>query len=136
MKRTNNNNFGWANNVCHGRVYLRIKVFKAYIHYRRPSLFIVLKNELQQHLNNASLSWRKFTAFNFCMVSTVTAKKVIHENKHKTRFHGYKRGTLQWAKTHHVQAGRHKQRMHILTKLNHLHAVNRHLCAPAHHVKE
>ena len=70
------------------------------------------------------------------MITTVTTKEVIHQNKHQPRFHRNQAGTFKRSEAHHIQAGWYEQGMHILTELDHLHAIDGYLSGTAHHIKQ
>ena len=68
-------------------------------------------------------------------MTTVAAKKVIHQLKHQLGIENKQCRAAQWAHFHQIQAGRYVQGMYVLTKLHNLYAARGHVGAASQEIK-
>ncbi len=136
VERAHYDHLGGTDDVGHGRVHLGVEVLEAHVHHRRPGILVILKDQLEQHLDDASLGRGELAPLDLGMVTTIAAEEVLHQDEDQTRLHGDERRALEGTKAHHVETGRHEQGVDILAEFQHLHAVDGDLGGTAHHVEQ
>src|SRR3989338_10543177 len=126
MEGGHHDHFTGADDVGQRRVHFRVDVIEVDIHYRVPGFLEVDKRLIQHHAHHAQLGGRKIAPLDFG-VTTVAAKKVVHQFEHQFGVENKQAGTAQRLHLHQVEAGRNIQRVYVLAEFHHLHTAHRHV---------
>src|SRR3990167_7272534 len=94
MEGGHHDHFTGADDVGQRRVHFRVDVLEVDIHYRVPGFLEVDKRLIQHHAHHAQLGGRKLAPLDFG-VTTVAAKKVVHQFEHQFGVENKQAGTAQ-----------------------------------------